>query len=139
MAKSEQCVAWSRLIDGIPFEAGLYSVWAGDVLLYIGVSERLWLRLSGHDLRNKFLECGANRVLWMLCPDRTARFETERHLSLVHKPMLCRMKFRVPVVKTTIKLAVKDGLPEAMAYLDSVGTYYDLGSTSDLLSGLETA
>lgn len=88
---------WKNLLSGIPNVPGLYSVWAGSELLYIGVSRDIRARLDNHNRSSEFMEHKADRVLWVACGDASARHGTERYLTYFHKPKLCRFMFCGPL------------------------------------------
>lgn len=81
---------WHLLVLEAPKSGGLYTVYSGDMVLYIGTTKNLAKRLRQHGLIPEFLRCGVDRVEWVICLDATARKATEDFLTLAHSPKLCR-------------------------------------------------
>jgi hypothetical protein len=88
-------MTWFAMIQRIPEKGrGLYSVWAGDQLLYIGLSIQLRGRLVHHERLAEFIAGGATHVEFMLIADKKARHCAEEWLIDKHRPPLNRGKAR---------------------------------------------
>jgi excinuclease UvrABC nuclease subunit len=92
--------AWLDLVRGIPEATGLYCVWNGSEILYIGTSKNLRQRLMSHTLRDVFAIRGANAVTFVAlsCEEsnswisdlgnRQKRLSMEKWLIGLHHPPL---------------------------------------------------
>ena len=89
--RKEERVGWWAIIRDIPAKGrGVYSVWAGDQLLYIGQSIELRRRLEYHTRLEGFLAAGVTHVLYVLVEDDLSRRCMEEWLTSKHKPVLNR-------------------------------------------------
>jgi len=55
---------WMNLVSACPEVSGVYFVWAGGDLLYIGSSIKMRERLINHNLLEDFRDAGVSRVTW---------------------------------------------------------------------------
>lgn len=55
---------WMDLVSSCPEMSGVYFVWAGDELLYVGSSIKMRERLVMHTYRDLFAEEGVSKVTW---------------------------------------------------------------------------
>lgn len=81
---------WKRLLRGIPEVPGVYSVWAGDIPLYIGRSDNMRRRLLGHNKRKDFLALGVTAVKWLKQNYGIFNEWAESHLIHFYRPALCK-------------------------------------------------
>jgi len=91
IAKRPHLQKWLDLTKSIPPAQGLYCVWAGNVLLYIGQSKRLKYRLKDHTRKSEFVGMGANAITFTIVETERSRWERtdmEKWLIRKHKPPL---------------------------------------------------
>lgn len=56
-----------RMIKSLPNCRGVYAVFAGERLLYIGKTRGIYVRIRQHHLRDKFIEMKADHVEYIEC------------------------------------------------------------------------
>ena len=79
---------WNLWRDA-PTEPGVYSIWAGNTLLYVGCTGRgIKTRLRTHHRIADFLLHNADRIGFIVISDRMQRYVTEEYLNKKHKPIL---------------------------------------------------
>jgi len=81
---------WRKLVrsgDPLP-DSGLYAVFSGDRLLYVGMSFFMETRLTLHNNRDLFMEMNANRVVVREIKDPDMCAVVERFLIWKLKPPL---------------------------------------------------
>ena|ERR1700733_1421102 len=79
---------WYALLIDVPSYGGVYSVFAGDVCIYIGRGQNLRKRLKSHEYRSKFHAEGATHVRWVHVPHYNARCIMEYAMIAQHCPKL---------------------------------------------------
>ena len=81
---------WRKLVrSGGPLpDSGLYAVFSGDRLLYVGMSFFMETRLTLHNNRDLFMEMNANRVVVREIKDPDMCAVVERFLIWKLKPPL---------------------------------------------------
>lgn len=82
---------WYDLISEVPHSSGVYEVWSGDVVLYVGQSSNMHRRLHSHTHRSLMLKLGATHIKWtVLKDDLGVRLLLESMLSERYFPVLYR-------------------------------------------------
>jgi len=111
-------MTWKEMVSNAPNVAGVYSVWAGEVLLYVGISYSIKDRLLTHNRIADFVTFKADRVLWIECADSISRHRTEQYLTVKHQPVLCRFHY-APQKKSSVRISRKGGTLDWEAWLSS--------------------
>lgn len=78
---------WWSMIDALPRVGGVYAVFAGRSLLYIGKTRLLNVRIRQHHMKNRFIALNADHVEWIEC-EGTQMACMEKWLIAKHKPLL---------------------------------------------------
>jgi excinuclease UvrABC nuclease subunit len=79
---------WDDLVNHTQSIPGVYSVWSGNKVLYIGSSHRMRRRLRGHNQWPKFVEYRVTEVRCIEVQDHRERLAMERWLIRKHRPCL---------------------------------------------------
>ena len=88
-------VGWIGMAKTVPSGAGVYCVWVGEEVVYIGSSGDMQARLRSHNNRGSFISAGADRITWMKLPNEDRiklqdhyffRLAMERWLIRKHRP-----------------------------------------------------
>ncbi len=114
----QQRIYWDGVCHTLPMEAGVYSVFAGEKLLYIGESDCLRIRVRFHNRLQEFLVYGADEVRFIkvgqfpMCG--AIRRQMEAFLTWKWNPSLSRTPKRnydgsiwVSSVQSTLSYAIQ--------------------------------
>ena len=97
-SKDPRFQSWLDMVQNLTTGGAIYTVWAGDRLLYVGQTQQLKLRLQDHNRRTEFVSLGADSIRFVrtatpaLRKDqafyREQRLAMERFLIHKHNPEL---------------------------------------------------
>lgn len=92
MERKRKYNGWYALIAEVPRIGGVYEVWSGDKVLYVGQGRCMYSRLYNHGRRSEFLELGADKIRWTAVADSFGRLSLESALTFEFRPKMLKRK-----------------------------------------------
>lgn len=107
----------------LPAIAGIYLVWQGETLLYLGKAGNIRRRWESHHRHSQMRDLQADRIAWMPYADLLTLDEMERELIDQLEPVLNRQPFTPPVERdevVSVRLKTSE-LESIKAAADAIG------------------
>jgi predicted GIY-YIG superfamily endonuclease len=95
----DQTAKWKALVLSSPLESGIYAVFNGKTVLYIGQAENIKARLTGHTLTKSFVAEEADCIRFIFEERAELRRAMERFMIHHWKPKLNREHFPVGTMR----------------------------------------
>ena len=85
-AQAEDYKKWCKLVDPLQSIPGIYAVFAGECLLYIGQATRIRHRLQNHHRWLDLFQAGATEIRHIVVENYFDRMRMEAYLIDKHRP-----------------------------------------------------